>query len=420
MASFDPRDREAYCEPMMHAPGQPTRMNRLAASPVAFLMTIAFINWLGYAAWAALFNNFAKEAAGFTGLEIGLVQSVREIPGFLAFTAIALFLVMREQTLAYASLLLLGVGVAITGLFPSTLGLVVTTLVMSLGFHYMETANQALQLQLLSKAEAPAALGRIAGANAVAQFIAYGSIAGVWLLWKPSYEMLFGVAGTASIVVALAAILFFRKFDGAVPQHKGFILRKRYWLYYALTFMSGARRQIFMAFAAFLLVERFGYQVTGIALLFLGTCLINVVAAPQLGSLVGRIGERATIILENVSLIAVFLGYAFLKDPWIVGALWILDGVFFNLIIAQRTYFQKIAAPADIAPTSAVAFTINHIAAVVIPVSFGFIWIWNPAAVFVIGATLACGSLILAFLVPRHPAMGHETTFQAPRPAPAE
>ena len=404
----------------MHAPAEPPAIRRLATSPVAFLMTIAFINWLGYSAWAALFNNFAKEAAGFTGLEIGLVQSIREIPGFLAFTAIALFLIMREQTLAYASLLLLGFGVAIAGFFPSTLGIIVTTLVMSTGFHYMETANQALQLQLLTRSEAPAALGRIAGATAVAQFLAYGAIAGVWLLWKPRYEMLFGVAGAACMVIALAAILFFRKFDGAVPQHKGFVLRKRYWLYYALTFMSGARRQIFMAFAAFLLVERFGYQVTGIALLFLVTCLVNVLAAPQLGSLIGRIGERATIIMENVSLIVVFLGYAFVRDPWIVGALWIVDGVFFNLMIAQRTYFQKIAAPADIAPTSAVAFTINHIAAVVIPVSFGFIWIWNASAVFVIGAILASGSLILAFLVPRHPAMGHETTFQARRPALAE
>src|SRR5262245_4614062 len=375
----------------MHAPAEPPAIRRLATSPVAFLMTIAFINWLGYSAWAALFNNFAKEAAGFTGLEIGLVQSIREIPGFLAFTAIALFLIMREQTLAYASLLLLGFGVAIAGLFPSTLGIIVTTLVMSTGFHYMETANQALQLQLLTRSEAPAALGRIAGATAVAQFLAYGAIAGVWLLWKPHYEMLFGVAGGACMLIALAAMVFFRKFDGAIPQHKGFVLRKRYWLYYALTFMSGARRQIFTAFAAFLLVERFGYQVTGIALLYLVTCLINVVAAPRLGSLVGRIGERATIIMENVSLIVVFLGYAFVRDPWVVGALWIVDGVFFNLMIAQRTYFQKIAAPADIAPTSAVAFTINHIAAVVIPVSFGFIWIWHASAVFVIGAILASG-----------------------------
>lgn len=404
----------------MLAPNPSSRAARLAASPVAFLMAIAFINWLGYASWAALLNNFAKEAADFTGREIGLLQSIREIPGFLAFTAIALFLLMREQTLAYASLLVLGAGVAMTGVFPTTLGLLITTFIMSVGFHYMETANQALQLQLLSKAEAPGALGRIAGANALAQFLAYGSIAAAWLLIRPSYEVLFAAAGATAIVLTFVAITFFQKFDGPTPQNKGFVLRRRYWLYYALTFMSGARRQIFMAFAGFLLVERFGYSVSGIATLFLVTCLINTLAAPQLGSLVGRVGERATIILENVSLIVVFVGYAFVHDGLLVGALYIVDGVFFTLILAQRTYLQKIADPADIAPTSAVAFTINHIAAVVIPVTFGLIWLWSPAAVFLIGAGIATGSLTLAFLVPRHPEPGRETVIRAPQPVPAE
>jgi hypothetical protein len=400
----------------MHAPLPRQGIRGLAASPIAFLMTIAFLNWLGYASWVALLNNFAKEAAGFTGREIGLLQSVREIPGFLAFTALALFMFMREQTLAYLSLVVLGVGVALTGFFPTTGGLLMTTFIMSVGFHYMETANQALQLQLLSKSEAPAALGRIGGANAVAQFLAYGSIALVWLTLRPSYVLLFAVSGAACVVLTGVAFLFFKKFDGPIPQRKGFVLRKRYWLYYALTFMSGARRQIFMAFAGFLLVERFGYGVTGVAMLFLVTCLINTLAAPQLGSLVGRIGERATIMMENISLIVVFIGYAFARDGWLVGALYIVDGVFFTLVIAQRTYLQKIADPADIAPTSAVAFTINHIAAVAIPVTFGLIWLWSPSAVFLIGAGIATGSLGLSFLVPRHPEPGRETVLEGARP----
>ena len=129
----------------MPAPQLPSSVGRLAASPVAFLMALAFVNWFGFACWTALLNNFAKEAADFTGREIGLLQSVREIPGFLAFTAIALFMLMREQTLAYLSLLVLCAGVALTGFFPTTTGLLITTFIMSVGFHYMETANQALQ-----------------------------------------------------------------------------------------------------------------------------------------------------------------------------------------------------------------------------------------------------------------------------------
>ncbi|MDP3410295.1 MFS transporter [Bosea sp. (in: a-proteobacteria)] len=399
----------------------------LLHSPAVFLMTLAFINWLGFASWGALLNNFAKEAAGFSGADIGILQSVREIPGFLAFTAIILFWFMREQVLAYVSLLTLGIGIALTGFHPTLGGLLLTTTIMSLGFHYYETAQQSLQLQLLPKAQAPRLLGRIAGASATAQLIAFGTIALVWKVFQPGYTIVFLVAGSLVVVLSVLAFLAFPRFQGSVPQNKGFVLRQRYWLYYALTFMSGARRQIFMAFGGFLLVERFGYDVSATAMLLLATYGINTFMGPLLGNLVGKIGERATIQIENVSLIAVFVGYALASHGhfaswgvYVAGALFIVDGVFFTLTLAQRTYFQKIADPADIAPTSAVAFTINHIAAVALPVTFGLIWLRDPAVVFYIGSAVATVSLGLAFLVPRHPAPGAETVIAPGLPAAAE
>ncbi|MFA6964900.1 MFS transporter [Bosea sp. (in: a-proteobacteria)] len=405
----------------------PRGLAALLRSPTAFLMVLAFINWLGFASWTALLNNFAKEAAGFSGSDIGILQSVREIPGFLAFTAIILFWFMREQILAYLSLVTLGIGVAITGFYPTLGGLLLTTTVMSLGFHYYETAQQSLQLQLLPKAQAPRLLGRIAGASATAQLLAFGTIAVIWRVFQPGYIIVFVAAGSLVVVLSLIAWMAFPRFQGAVPQNKGFVLRRRYWLYYALTFMSGARRQIFMAFGGFLLVERFGYDVSATAMLLLATYGINTFMGPMLGNLVGRIGERATIQIENVSLILVFVGYALASHGhfagwgvFVAGALFIVDGVFFTLTLAQRTYFQKIADPADIAPTSAVAFTINHIAAVVLPVTFGLIWLRDPAIVFYIGSGVATVSLTLAFLVPRHPAPGSETVMAPAIPAAAE
>ncbi len=412
---------------MSDTASRPTGPAALLTSPTVFLMTLAFINWLGFASWSALLNNFAKEVAGFSGADIGILQSVREIPSFLAFTAIILFWFMREQMLAYVSLVTLGIGVAVTGYHPTLGGLLLTTTIMSIGFHYYETAQQSLQLQLLPKKEAPRLLGRIAGASATAQLLAFGSIAVVWRVFQPGYVVVFLVAGGLVVVLALLAWLLFPRFEGTVPQNKGFVLRKRYWLYYALTFMSGARRQIFMAFGGFLLVERFGYDVSATAMLLLATYGINTFMGPALGHLVGRVGERATIQLENVSLVVVFVGYALASHGhfagwgvFVAGALFIVDGVFFTLTLAQRTYFQKIADPADIAPTSAVAFTINHIAAVFLPVTFGLIWLRDPAIVFYIGSGVAIVSLSLAFLVPRHPAPGTETTMSPALPAAAE
>ena len=210
-------------------------------------------------------------------------------------------------------------------------------------------------------------------------------------------------------------MLTFGRFDGPVPQRKEIVLRRRYWLYYALTFMSGARRQLFMAFGGWLLVERFGYDLSSLSTLFFIYCSINIVAGPFLGRAVGWLGERSTIIIENVCLICVFLGYAYTGSGIVAGGLFVLDGVFFTLTIAQRTYFQKIADPADIAPTASVAFTINHIAAVFIPVVFGLLWMKDPAFVFQIGAAMASASLVLAFLVPRHPVAGQRDRLDRPR-----
>ncbi|MCB1639515.1 MAG: MFS transporter, partial [Thiothrix sp.] len=192
---------------------------------------------------------------------------------------------------------------------------------------------------------------------------------------------------------------------------------RRYWLYYALVFMSGARRQIFVVFAGFLMVERFGYDVSEIALVFLLNGVLNMLFAPRIGKLILHWGERKTLTVEYIGLILIFLAYAVVNNPWIAIALYVLDHLFFSMAIAMKTYFQKIADPKDIAPTSGVSFTINHIAAVALPAAYGLLWLISPALVFVTGALLAGGSLLLARLVPLTPEPGNEiswSTFNKP------
>ena len=387
----------------------PAARAALAKNPAVFLASLAFINWFGYAAWSTLLNNFAVEQAGFGWFESGLTQTIREIPGFLAFTAIFWILWFREQSFAYVSLVILGFGIALTGYFPSLTGILITTFIMSVGFHYFETMNQSLQLQLLEKREAPKVMGRIASVGSMAQFLAYGGLGLCWWAGWRNFQQLYLAAGLICIALALAAVMMFGKFDGPVPQRKQIVLRRRYWLYYAITFMSGARRQLFMAFGGFLLVKRFGYSVTDTALMMTLTAAANVILAPLLGRLIARLGERTTIMAENVSLIIVFAGYALTNDWRVAGLLYVLDGVFFTFFIAQRTYFQKIADPADMAPTAAVSFTINHIAAVAIPVTFGLLALIDYKIIFWLGALIACASLALSFLIPRNPGPGYET-----------
>ena len=382
-------------------------------TPIGFLVLASVAMPLGFAAWQALLNNFAIEQAAFTGREIGILQSLREVPGFLAFTAVFVILVLREQTFAVASVAIFGLGVALTGYFPSEYGLYFTAVLMSIGFHYFETIRQSLSLQWLSKEEAPRILGRLIAVGSATSLLAYLVMYVVLEVFEVDYHWIYLVAGSVAVLIAVV-LSRFPHFPAKTPQRKEIVLRSRYWLYYSLTFLSGARRQIFVVFAGFLMVEKFGYSAANIAALFLVNHLFNFLFAEKIGAWIGRIGERHALTLEYVGLIGVFTAYAFVENAYVAAGLYVVDHMFFALAIAIKTYFQKIADPADIASTAGVSFTINHIAAVVIPALLGYVWIQSHAAVFLVGTAFAVASLVMSQNVPARPREGNETAMRLP------
>ena len=384
----------------MSAPETPTSGWR---RPFVLLILLSIGMPLSFATWQALINNFAIEQAGYSGIEIGIMQSLREIPGFLSFAVIFLLVFIREQSLVLVSLCVLGIGTALTGFFPSIIGLYLTTVLMSFGFHYFETLRHSLVLQWTDKDETAEVLGKLIAAGSFASLVAFGLIyigldlVGLEMRW------VYLIGGGLTVAVAGIAWAAFPRYPGKVEQLKRLVLRRRYWLYYLLVFMSGARRQIFVVFAGFLMVEKFGFQASTITLLFMANCFINIFLAPRIGKLIGRWGERRALTFEYIGLIGVFTAYAFVDVAWLAAVIYIADHMFFAMAIAIKTYFQKIADPADIASSTGVSFTISHIAAVVIPAAFGFLWVISPPAVFLLGAAMAGVSLGLARLVPEAP-----------------
>ena len=383
--------------------------------PTALLFVMALCMPIAFNAWFALLNNFVIEVAQFDGADIGLLHTVREIPGFLAVGVIAIILFVREQVLGLISLVMLGVATMLTAWFPSLGGILMITLLSSIGFHYYETVNQSLQLQWLPKDRAPQMLGWLIATGSAATLVVYGLIVLLWENFDLTYNTVFMTAGGVTTLIALGCLLVYPQFDSPTPQNKKLILRRRYWLYYLLQFMAGARRQIFVVFAGFMMVERFGFDVHEVTGLFLINLVINILVAPLLGRFVAYFGERRTLIIEYAGLVLVFALYGgiywFGWGVLLASVLYVVDHVLFALALALKTYFQKIADPADIAPTAAVAFTINHIAAVFLPVLLGLLWVVSPSMVFALAATMALVSLGLSCLIPRHPEPGNETIF---------
>ena len=381
--------------------------------PFGLLILLAIAMPIAFSTWVALLNNFVIEVSGFSGVEIGWLQSVREIPGFLAVCVIFILFFISEQRLAYISLALLALAVAVTALFPEFKGLIITTLISSIGFHYYETVNQSLQLQWLKKETAPSSIGWIVAAGSGSAFFVYIAIIILWLNLNFNYFFIYFFAGLLCLLIVVFCFFYYPQFQIGKKQRLAIVLKRRYWVYYTLQFFSGARRQIFVVFASFMMVEKYGFDVHQITFLLLTNFLINIFMAPLIGRFIEKFGERLSLIVEYFGLMVIFLLYAGLYYfDWsyiIASILFIADHMFFGLAFAMKTYFQKIADSEDFAPTAAVAFTINHISAVFLPVLLGYIWIHNNSAVFYLAAVLSFISLIVAILIPRFPSKGNES-----------
>ena len=248
-----------------------------------------------------------------------------------------------------------------------------------------------MTLQYFDKKQSPTVFGKMRSLGAASNVV----VGGLIFVFSPylSYEQIFLVVGGLIAATGVWGLTRNPENPHLVPQHKKMILRKRYWLYYFLTFMAGARRQIFVAFALYLLVKKFNFSVQEITILFVFNNVVNYFLSPLIGKAILRFGERWVLTLEYSSLIFIFVAYAVVDSKALVACLYIADHIFFNFAMAIRTFFQKIGDPKDVAPSMAVGFTINHIGAVVFPAVGGLLWLIDYRIPFVTGAVLSIFSL---------------------------
>ncbi len=363
-----------------------------------YLVVLTIASTIGLESWLTLFNNFAVEVVALEGNQIGLIQSVREIPGFLAFLVVFALLVIREHRLSALTIIILGLGMGLTGLLPSYSGLIFSTLIMSFGFHYFDTTCYSLTLQYFDEKTSPWVFGKLTSLASIAN-IGVGILIYCTALLL-NFMQIYLLIGSLILATGLWGIFQDPTKSNLIPQHRKMIFRKKYWLYYFLTFMAGARRQIFMAFAVFLMVKKFQFSVQEVTTLFVINNVINYFLCPLIGKSIIRFGERKILSLEYVSLIPIFLAYATAQSKILIMILYILDQVFYNFHIAIQTYFQKIGNPKDIAASISVSFTINHIAAVFLPAIGGMLWMIDYRIPFIGGAIFSLVSLIAVQKIP--------------------
>jgi predicted MFS family arabinose efflux permease len=390
------------------------------------LAVIALSNlvWaLGFRLWEAVFTNFAREELALGADQLGWVQAIREVPGLLGILVGVAALYVLEMRIAGVSVLLMGVGIALTAVTYDLYTLIGVTLLMSTGFHFFYASNASAVLLTVGRDEAPMVLGRLNSLGALASLL--GTAVIVATLGRWGYRNLFLVTGIVVTVAALVLLPFGRQGRRRLNGPRRPPLRRRYWLYYALQFLHGSRRHIFTTFAVFLMVSAYGVPAQTMALLYLVNYLLGTYLHQAFGGIVARFGERRVLTVNSILLAVIFLGYAFLplvgplqRPAWRVPTLgvagWLLfptfsvtpvllvlmvlfvaDNILFGFSIALECYFQKIAlGPEEITANVAMGQTMNHIAAVVIPVLGGVVWVTlGPQYTFLAGVVIVLVAL---------------------------
>ena len=383
-------------------------------TPFGWLVAASFAFGLGFGVYLTLFANFVAQDLQIRPDQLGLLESIREIPGLLTIVLAAIVMTVAEPRVGAVALLLLGVGWMNYFHLSSMEALIGFSLLASVGFHMWMPVASTLALRLSHPSVQGRRLGQIRSVQAVAQLVGIGLVG--LLAGVTGLRPLFILSG--AIIIAGGLILTrIRKLRGPAVQPR-ILLRRRYGLYYALAFLDGARRHVFMTFAIFLLVREYGTPVQTVALLGLVNGAVTMAAAYGFGRLIDRVGERRVLMIGFGALALIFLGYAMIPIVGVLFALYILDNLFFSAEVGITTYLRKILVmPSDLRPSLVAGQTFNHVAAVIVPVTGGVLWAaYGHQVPFIIGSILAVVSLLLSARI--RVARAAPADERAPKPSP--
>ena len=330
----------------------------------------------------ATLNNYLAEIHHLGAEARGWIEFPRELPGFLImFVAGAMLTVVRETQMAAAAMLLTALGAIGLGyLAPTHAALVVFIIIWSLGDHIIFAVEGPIGLKLAKGGKEGRRLGQFGGARNLGTILGVGVIFVLARNLGDRFSLFYAIAaGSALIAGVLYAGLDVG--HGDIPSRR-WVLKKKYRLFYLISALFGIRKQIFLAFGAWVLVEIHGVSVSTIALLYFIAATLGVILRPLLGEVIDWLGERTVLAADELLLLGVCLTYAFAGDllsgnavMLALYAAYIIDITLFALRVARTTYLKKIADdPADITPTISMGITIEHAVAITLPILSGYIW----------------------------------------------
>jgi MFS family permease len=380
--------------PQVSLPPSPPAEERQLARDWRLFIAATFLFGFGFAVYNGVFQNFIREVLRAGPKQLGLVESLREVPGLLTALLAGTLVALAESRVAAVGLAIAGIGIAATGVAGSIPSLILISVFWSIGFHVFSTVQSAITLALARGREGGRHLGKMAAVGASSTIAGLGAALLVRSFFpRLAYPVYFFAAG--ALILAAGCLFLGLSHHAAGLPRQPIVFRREYGLYYLLTFLEGCRRQVFSTFATFTLIAVYKTPLAPmLALQFVNSILISI-TAPRIGRVVDRLGERKPLMAYAIALTLVFVGYATIRLPGVLYALYLIDNVLFSFSVGFTTYLHRIVRPADLTPSLAMGTTMNHIAAVVVPIGGALLWEYtaNYQMPFWVGAAVALVSL---------------------------
>lgn len=330
------------------------------------------------AAQQNIVSNYFEHKLGLEGPEFGYITAIREIPGFLLIFLTALFYRVSLPKLTAGALVILAIGYGCFGISNSFWTVAPWVIISSMGYHTWLQTQSALGMSLTTERRSGGILGRLASINQGGAVVAMSVVLITFHYGWLGYRQMFVICGFLALIGAIAIFPFPHLHNGQLQERAAkrdpIVIRKEYRLYYLLSLLDGARQQIFFSFGLWVLVDHFDLDVPAISTVLLVVSASAMIAGSWIGRQLDIHGERQVLAFVNVAYIVALLGYALIDNVAVALVCYVIYSFIFPLsAMGASTYLRKIAAASDLAPSLAMGLTMQHAAAVAVPIATGFI-----------------------------------------------
>jgi hypothetical protein len=357
--------------------------------------------------YSTTFNNFLSDVFSLSADARGLVEFPRELPGMTIMFVIALLSFLGDIKMAVVGMIFAAIGLFGLGTMSHSFTVALAwVMIFSLGTHMFFPLTPSIGMHLSRKEQYGVRLGRYNAYNLFATILGYSI---VWCGFKYlglTYQVAFIIA---SLFYVIAALVLGRMKPIEPKKFKiKFILRKRYTLFYLLSLVNGARKQIFLTFAPWVLIQVFHVTPPVFAMLGLFIAAVSIMTRTIVGNAIDRLGERFVLSAEAILLVVICFGYAFAEDiapagiaVIILSACYIIDNSMNAVEMARSTYVRKIVVnPEDVTSVLAAGISFDHVIAMTIPFAGGILWItYGYKAVFLAAACIGLLNFLLSMRI---------------------